>query len=155
MLNGSLQRRVVNSRLFIGQPGNHSHQQNHHQYADHCPNPHRSAHPTTHPSVCMIHHDALLSLLEAALNASCFRLRGVLQSSTHALGITERCALASSSPTVRCHCRHSNLGRTTPSIRPDMIFGKDSHKVALAYDLIFVAHHLALKSAIACSWVAL
>ena len=41
------------------------------------------------------------------------------------LGITERCTLASSSPTVWRHCRHSNLGRTASSIRPDMIFGKD------------------------------
>jgi hypothetical protein len=56
--------------------------------------------------------------------SSCF-VYGVLQSGAHALGITEGCTLASSSPTVRCHCRHSNLGRTASSIRPDMIFGKD------------------------------
>jgi hypothetical protein len=55
---------------------------------------------------------------------SCF-VYGVLQSGAHALGITKRCALASSSPRVRCHCCHSDLGRTASSIRPDMIFGKD------------------------------
>ena len=37
-------------------------------------------------------------------------LYGVLQSSAHALGITERCALASSSPTIWRHCRHSDPG---------------------------------------------
>src|SRR5256886_14431187 len=36
--------------------------------------------------------------------------------------MTEILALASSSPTVRCHCRHPNLVRTASSIRPDMIF---------------------------------
>jgi hypothetical protein len=65
-------------------------------------------------------------LWRVAPAASSCLIYGVLQSGAHALGITERCALASSSPTVRCHCRHSNLGRTTPSIRPDMIFGKDT-----------------------------
>ena len=53
------------------------------------------------------------------------RLCGVLQSSAHALGITERCALASSSLTIRRHCRHSDLGWTASPIRPDIIFGKD------------------------------
>jgi|GEM_PF-6321517 len=57
--------------------------------------------------------------------ANPFRLCGVLQSSAHALGITERCALASSSPTLRRYCRHSDPGWTAPPIRPDMIFGKD------------------------------
>ena len=57
--------------------------------------------------------------------SSCF-VCGVLQSNARALGIIEKCALASSSPTVRCHYRHSDLGRIAPSIRPDMIFGKDS-----------------------------
>jgi transposase InsO family protein len=47
-----------------------------------------------------------------------------LQSSAHALGITERCPLASSSPTVWCHCRHSDLVWTASPIRSDMIFGK-------------------------------
>src|SRR5206468_364461 len=51
---------------------------------------------------------------------------GVLQSGAHAPGITERCALASSSPTVRCRYRYPNLVRTASSIRPDMIFGKDT-----------------------------
>ena len=62
------------------------------------------------------------------LTRSCL-IYGVLQSGAHALGITKRCALASSSPTVRCHCRHSDLGRTASSIRPDMIFGKDRWSV--------------------------
>jgi hypothetical protein len=48
------------------------------------------------------------------------------QSGAHALGITERCALASSSPAVRCHCCRPNLVRTASPIRPDMIFGKDT-----------------------------
>jgi len=56
--------------------------------------------------------------------SSCF-VCGVLQSGAHALGITERCALASSSPAVWCHCHHSDLGRAASSIRSDMIFGKD------------------------------
>jgi hypothetical protein len=43
-----------------------------------------------------------------------FRLCGVLQSIAHALGITERRALASSRPTVRCHCRHSDSGLCVP-----------------------------------------
>src|SRR5262249_27548272 len=54
--------------------------------------------------------------------------RGMVATSrarTH-LAFTERCALASSSPTVWCYCRHSDLGRAASSIRPDMIFGKDS-----------------------------
>src|ERR1022692_715257 len=48
--------------------------------------------------------------------ANSFRLYGVLQSSAHALGITERCALASSSPTIWRHCRHSDLGWAAPPI---------------------------------------
>ena len=44
----------------------------------------------------------------------------------HALGIIERCALASSRPTIWRHCRHSDLGGAASPIRPDMIFGKDS-----------------------------
>ncbi len=63
--------------------------------------------------------------------ANSFRLCGVLQSSAHALGITERCALTSCSPTVWRHCRHSDLGRATSSIRPDMIFGKDRYLLDL------------------------
>ena len=55
-----------------------------------------------------------------------FRLCSVLQSSAYALGITERCAVTSSRPTVWRHCSHSDLGRATSSIRPDMIFGRDS-----------------------------
>src|SRR5450756_1033706 len=45
--------------------------------------------------------------------------------SDNAFCITERCTLASSSPTVWCHCRYSHLGRAASPIRPDMIFGKD------------------------------
>ena len=56
-----------------------------------------------------------------------FALCGVLQSSAHALGIIERCALASSRPTIWRHCRRSDLGWATSPIRPDMIFGKDRH----------------------------
>ena len=44
--------------------------------------------------------------LRRILSALC----GVLQSSAHALGITERCALATSSPTIWRHCRHSDPG---------------------------------------------
>ena len=46
------------------------------------------------------------------------------QARTH-LGITKRCALASSSPSVRWCCRDSCLGRATSPIHPDIIFGKD------------------------------
>src|SRR4051794_7099652 len=44
------------------------------------------------------------------------------QARTH---FTERCALASSRPTIWRHCRHSDPGWTAPPIRPDMIFGRD------------------------------
>jgi hypothetical protein len=43
------------------------------------------------------------------IEASYFLVCGVLQSDAHALGITERCAPASSSPADRCHCRYPNL----------------------------------------------
>ena len=36
---------VANIRLFLGQPVNRDDQRDHHQYADHRPNPHPSAHP--------------------------------------------------------------------------------------------------------------
>jgi hypothetical protein len=50
------------------------------------------------------------------------------QSRTHLA--LKKDALASSSPTVRCHRRHSHLGRTASSICSDMIFGKDKvHRV--------------------------
>jgi len=52
--------------------------------------------------------------------ANSYRLCGVLQSSAHAHGITERCALASSSPTLWRHLRHSDPGWTAPPIRPDI-----------------------------------
>ena len=60
-----------------------------------------------------------------------FRLCSVLQSSAYALGITKRCAVTSSRPTVWRHCSDSNPGRATSSIRPDIIFGKDSRKEAV------------------------
>ena len=43
----------------------------------------------------------------------------------HLLGITERCTLASSGPTVWYHCRYSHLGRAASTIRSDVIFGRD------------------------------
>jgi DNA-binding CsgD family transcriptional regulator len=52
-------------------------------------------------------------------------LRRILSAYEASLGIRERCAVKSSRPTVWRHCSHSNLGRATSSIRPDMIFGKD------------------------------
>ena len=69
--------------------------------------------------------DQMAHLRRGAPAASSFRLCGVLQSNAHALGIKERCALASNGPTIWRHCRHSHLGRTASPIRPDMIFGKD------------------------------
>jgi hypothetical protein len=68
--------------------------------------------------------DADLRRTAPAANSFC--LCSVLQSGAHALGVTERCAPASSSPTVGCHYRHPNLGRTASSICSDMIFGKDN-----------------------------
>ena len=62
MLLSSLHRRVVNARLFLGQVVNHDDQQDHHQYADHHPNPH----PSAHPSVCMVHHKAPFVTLRPA-----------------------------------------------------------------------------------------
>src|SRR6478752_2466321 len=47
-------------------------------------------------------------LRRGAPAASSFRLFGVLQSSTHPLGIRERCAFASSGPTIGRHCHHSS-----------------------------------------------
>src|SRR6185436_907235 len=64
-------------------------------------------------------------LRRGAPAANSFRLCGVLQSSAHALGITEKCALASSRPTIWRYRRHSDPGWTASPIRPDMIFGKD------------------------------
>src|SRR4029079_5678729 len=64
-------------------------------------------------------------LRRGAPAASSFPLCGVLQSSAHPLGIRERCAFASSGPTIWRHCHHSHPGWTAPPIRPDMIFGKD------------------------------
>ena len=46
----------------------------------------------------------------------------------YALGITERCAVTSSRPIVWRHRSHSDPGRATSSICPDMIFGKDNRK---------------------------
>ena len=39
-----------------------------------------------------------------------------------AVNVTERQPGA----TLRCHCRHPNLVRAAPPLRPDMIFGKDT-----------------------------
>ena len=50
--------------------------------------------------------------------------------SAPALGITERCALATGCPKVWRHCRYSHLGRAASPIRPDMIFGKDKERTA-------------------------
>src|SRR2546425_146561 len=50
---------------------------------------------------------------------------GVLQSGAHALGVGQGCAPGSGDSAVWCHCRHPNFVRVAPSIRPDMIFGKD------------------------------
>jgi transposase InsO family protein len=47
-------------------------------------------------------------------------------SEMHLRRILLRCALASSSPTLWRHCRHSDPGWTAPPIRPDMIFGKNT-----------------------------
>jgi hypothetical protein len=44
------------------------------------------------------------------------------------VALRKKCTLASSSPTVWCHCRYSHLGRAASPIRQDMIFGKDSQK---------------------------
>src|SRR5262245_41023195 len=52
---------------------------------------------------------------------------GGLQSGPHTPGITERCAVASTGPTVLRHYRHSHFSGTASSIRADMIFGKDTH----------------------------
>ncbi|MGH6725427.1 MAG: integrase core domain-containing protein [Pseudolabrys sp.] len=69
--------------------------------------------------------DQMVTCGEGAPSTDSFRLCSVLQSSADTLGITERCPVTSSRPTVWRHCRHSDLGRVTSSIRPDMIFGKD------------------------------
>jgi hypothetical protein len=50
------------------------------------------------------------------------------------LGITERCAFASSRPTIWRHCRYSDPGWIAPPIRPDMIFGKDTNPEAAKAD---------------------
>jgi hypothetical protein len=65
-------------------------------------------------------------LQRGAPTADSFRLCGLLQSSPYAFGIAERCAVASSRPTVWRHCRHSDLGWAASPIRPDMIFGKNN-----------------------------
>jgi hypothetical protein len=77
--------------------------------------------------------DRALMVWMTRLWPSLLALARVVQPATilrcaHALGITERCAPASSSPTVRCHYRHPNLGRTASSICSDMIFGKDKRR---------------------------
>src|SRR5262249_37652534 len=68
-----------------------------------------------------------------------FRLCGVLQSGTHALGITERCTLASNSPTVWCHCRYSHPSWAASPIRSDMIFVKDRRSMKNPYLILAFA----------------
>src|ERR1017187_4773849 len=53
-------------RLFIGHLVNHDDQQDHYQYGDHRPNPYPPAHPTVHPSICVIHHKAPFVALRPA-----------------------------------------------------------------------------------------
>ena len=69
-----------------------------------------------------------------AIGCTSFLSARILQSGAHALGVTERCAVASSSPAVRCHCRRSHLGGTASSMGPDMIFGKERYNGNLAGD---------------------
>ncbi len=47
--------------------------------------------------------------------------------SAHALGFGQGCASRSGRAAFRCYCRHPNLARAAPPLRPDMIFGKDRH----------------------------
>ena len=72
--------------------------------------------------------DQIADLRPVAPTANSVRVFGVLQSNVHTLGITERCASTSCSRTIWRYCRHSDLGRTALSIRPDMIFGKDRRR---------------------------
>jgi transposase InsO family protein len=58
--------------------------------------------------------------LSRDIAASSFHVCGVLQSRPYASHATERCAVTSSNPTIRHHCRHSDLGWAALSIRPDM-----------------------------------
>jgi hypothetical protein len=62
--------------------------------------------------------------------ASAFGLRGLLQHHAHALGITERCTAKPAHTTLWQDRRYPSLGWTAPSIRPDMIFGKDRSDAA-------------------------
>src|SRR5665647_2209862 len=59
-------REVVSARLFRGQPVDQDDQQDRHQYGDHRPKPYSSAHPTVHPSICVVHHKAPLAALRTA-----------------------------------------------------------------------------------------
>src|SRR5262249_10899588 len=70
--------------------------------------------------------------------ANSFFLCGVLQSGPYALGLGQRHAAGSGSPAVRRHCRHPNLVRLAPPLRPDMIFGKDSQPSSLTQSAHFV-----------------
>jgi hypothetical protein len=56
MLSRSLHRQPVNVQLFGRDLFDQDDQQDHHQYTDHCPNPHPSARPSAHPSVRVVHH---------------------------------------------------------------------------------------------------
>jgi len=77
MVDSSLHRRVVNARLFLGQLANHDDQQDHNHYADHRQNPHPSARPTIHHTVCRIHHKALFLVLPSGHHGAIQTVSGV------------------------------------------------------------------------------
>jgi hypothetical protein len=74
-------------------------------------------------------------LRRGAPTPNSFRLCRVLQSSTYALGITERCAATASSSAMRDHCRYGYFVRAASSVRADMIFGKDRQSLRSETDL--------------------
>jgi hypothetical protein len=68
-------------------------------------------------------------LWRGAPAANSFFLCGVLQRGSHTLSLEQRRAPGSGSSAVRCHCRHPDPVRAPPSLRPDMIFGKDRCRI--------------------------
>src|SRR5262249_22144122 len=64
-------------------------------------------------------------LRRGAPKANSLRLCSVLQSIADALILAQGCTARSSDPTIRYHCRHSHLSGTAPSLRADLIFGRD------------------------------